>query len=144
MKAKKLLVFANDPLREYYKKGELVDSYFNPSDFFNEIYFISLTEDEVEEEKIQHTAGRARIKIFPVGKIGPWIFYPFSPVRKKILEIAREVQLDCIRVYNAHIHGFLGAVISRKLNIPLVVSLHINPEKDIRTFISPFKNPFKW
>ena len=144
MKLKKLLVFANDPLKEYYKKGELVDRYFNPCDFFDEIYFITLSESEIEEEKIQHTAGRAKIKIFPVGKIGPWIFSPFSKGRKRILEISHEIQPDCIRVYNAHINGFLGAIVSSKLNIPLVVSLHINPEKDIRTFLNPFTNLSRW
>lgn len=141
---KKLIIFANDPLKEYYLKGELADRYFNPGDFFDEIYFISLSNNEIGEEKIQHTVGRARVKIYPIGKIGPWIFCPFSAGRKKILSLVEEIRPKCIRAYNAHVHGFLGAIISRNLDVPLVVSLHINPEKDIRAFLSPFTNLGKW
>lgn len=141
---KKLIVFANDPLKEYYLKGELVDRYFNPGDFFDEVHFISLAEKEIEEDKIQHTAGRARVKIHTVGRIGPWIFFPFSEGRKRITRLVKEIQPNCLRAYNAHIQGFLGASLSRKLSIPLVVSLHINPERDIRAFLNPFREPLKW
>lgn len=144
MKAKRLLIFANDPLKEYCKKGELVERYFNPCDFFDEVCFISLSEGEVDADKIQHTAGRARVRILSIGKIAPWIFFPFSKIREKILEITKEFQPDCIRAYNAHVQGFLGASLSSKLSIPLVVSLHINPEKDIRTFLNPFISPARW
>lgn len=144
MKPKKLLVFANDPLKEYYKKGELVDRYFNPGELFDEIYFISLSESEIEEDKVQHIVGTAKTRIYTIKNIGPWIFLPFSEFRKKILKIAEEIQPDCIRAYNAHINGFLGAWVSSKLSAPFVVSLHINPEKDIRVFLNPVTQPYRW
>ena len=31
---KKLCIFANDPLINYYEKGEIKDGYFNPQNFF--------------------------------------------------------------------------------------------------------------
>lgn len=144
MKLKRLLVLANDPLAEYYKKGELVDRYFNPCDFFDEVYFISLSEKDVDAQAIQQAAGRARVRISAVGSAGPWIFFSGSKTRKKIMEIAAGFQPDCIRAYNAHVQGFLGASISAALNIPLLVSLHINPQKDIRPFLNPFLHPCRW
>lgn len=143
-KIKKLVVLANDPLEEYYKKGELIDRYFNPCGLFDEVHFISLTDNEIDEKKIQHTVGRAKTKIYPVGKIGFWIFVSFSSKRKKILELIRGIQPDCIRVYNAHLQGFLGATLSVDLGIPLLASLHTNPEKSIRFFLNPFIQPARW
>lgn len=142
--SRKLIVFANDPLREYYEKGELTANYFNPSSFFDEVHFVSLADNEIGEDKIRNTVGRATVRIYPVGKAGLWIFCPFSAGRKRVLKITREIRPDCIRVYNAHIQGFLGAVISHKLGIPLVVSLHTNPEKSIRAFLNPFLDPSRW
>ncbi len=144
MKSKKLLILANDPLEEYYKKGELVDRYFNPCDFFDEVCFISLSEKDVDAQAIQQVAGRARVRISAVGRDGLWLLFPASATRQKIMEIAGEFQPDCIRAYNAHVQGFLGAILSNALNIPLVVSLHINPQKDIRPFLNPFLHPSRW
>lgn len=144
MKPRKLLVFANDPLKEYCKKGELVDRYFNPDNLFDELHFISLSDDDVASQAIQQVVGRARVKISAVGRAGAWIFYSNSRPWKMILQIASEFQPDCIRAYNAHVQGLLGASIAATLNIPLVVSLHINPQKDIRPFLNPFLHPYKW
>lgn len=144
MKPRKLLILTNDPLKEYYKKGELIDCYFNPCNFFDEVCFISLSKTDIDEDKIQHTVGSARARIFPIGEINPSIFLSFSKLRKRISEVASEFQPDCIRAYNAHIQGFLGAGLSEKLNVPFVVSLHINPEKDIRAYLNPFICFAKW
>ena len=49
----KLCVFPNDPLKEYFKKGEIKDRYFNPNNIFNEIHVISFTDSEIDEESIK-------------------------------------------------------------------------------------------
>ena len=51
--SKKLCVFPNDPLQAYFDKGELKEKYYNPNNFFDEIHFISLTDQDIEVEKIQ-------------------------------------------------------------------------------------------
>jgi glycosyltransferase involved in cell wall biosynthesis len=141
---KKLIVFANDPLKEYYLKGELTDRYFNAGDFFDEVYFISLTEKEIGEKQVQHTVGKAKLNIYPVGKIGPWVFFPFSAGRKRVAELIEQIDPCCFRAYNAHVQGFLGACMSVEYAVPLVVSLHTNPEKSIRAFLNPFSQPLRW
>lgn len=139
-----LAVFANDPLKEYFKKGELVDRYFNPCDFFDEVHFISLVDKEIEVDKIKHTVGRAKAEIHTVTNIGLWVFNPFSSGRERILELAKEINPDCVRGYNMHVHGYLGACTSKRLGLPFVISLHTNPEKDIRAFLGFFAEPQKW
>ena len=37
---KKLAVFPNDSLLDYYKKGEIKHRYFNPNNLFDEIHVI--------------------------------------------------------------------------------------------------------
>ena len=56
---KKLCVFPNDPLKSYFKKGEIKPRYFNPNNIFDEVHVISLFDDDIEEEKVNVVAGNA-------------------------------------------------------------------------------------
>jgi len=122
---KKLVVFPNDPLLAYYKKGELKTRYFNPKNFFNEVHIISFTDNEVESEKAQIMAGRAKLKIYPVGKVlsikNPFHFFKKY---KQILEIIKNINPCAIRAYNPEINGFIATKCAKTLNIPIIISLH--------------------
>ena len=50
---KKLVVFPNDSLLDYYKKGEIKERYFNPKNWFDEIHVISLFDHEIESDKVK-------------------------------------------------------------------------------------------
>ena len=65
----KICIFPNDPIIEYYKKGEIKDRYFNPNDFFDEVHIISFIEKDIEEERVKNLVGNAKLKIHSVGKI---------------------------------------------------------------------------
>ena len=65
----KLCVFPNDPLQAYFDKGEIKERYYNPQNFFDEIHFITLIEQDIDTSKIQTIAGKAKIVIHSVGKI---------------------------------------------------------------------------
>ena len=65
----KICIFPNDPLIAYYNKGEIKDRYYNPENFFDEVHFITLTDQDIEAAKIQKIAGKAKIVIHSVGKI---------------------------------------------------------------------------
>ena len=69
IRLKKLCVFPNDPLKSYFKKGEIKPRYFNPKNFFDEVHVISLFDDDIEEEKVKVVAGNALFKIHVVGKV---------------------------------------------------------------------------
>ena len=117
----KLCVFPNDPLQAYYDKGEIKDKYYNPGNFFDEVHFISLTDQDIEPSKIQKIVGVAKIEIHSVGKIN-------IKNRKKclneIIELCRKINPDVIRAFNPFVEGWLAANCAQELRKPFFVSLH--------------------
>jgi len=130
---RKLVVFPNDPILAYYKKGEIKARYFNPGNFFDEIHVISLCDEEVQEEKVREIAGNARLVLYPVGQalsfIKPCLFFK---KRNQILRLVKEINPSVIRAYNPVLNGALAIYCGKSLNIPTVVSLHGNYDLDIR------------
>jgi len=117
----RICVFPNDPIKSYYKKGEIKERYYNPENFFDEIHIITLTDKDVEESKIQKIAGNAKLTIHKVGKIT-------IKNRKKnvdrIIQLVKDIEPQVIRAYNPYIEGWLAANCSKKLRIPFYLSLH--------------------
>ena len=116
---KKLCIFPSDPIIDYYNKGEIKERYFNPNNLFEQIDIISLTEKEIEEEKIKKIAGTAKLKIHTVGK---------NRNRKRnlenIIKLVNELKPDVIRSYNSLLPGWYAASCAKKLKIPFYLSLH--------------------
>lgn len=138
----KFCVFPNDSLLAYFEKGEIKEGYFNPNNFFDEIHAISLFDDEINEEKIKQIAGNAKFKIHKLGKANLKNYKNFEG---KIFQLIKKINPDIIRAYNPLIQGWLASKIARKLNIPIVISLHTNYEqqrkitKNKRNFLKYFK-----
>lgn len=122
---KKLVVFPNDPILAYYRKGEIKARYFNPGNYFDEVHIISLCDQEVDEEKVQEIAGEAKLKIYPVGTSPrirkPWLFFAH---RQKVLELVRDIAPNASRGFNLRYGGYLAVYCARKSGIPSVISLH--------------------
>ena len=137
----KLCVFPNDPLVAYYKKGEIKDRYYNPNNFFDEVHFISFTDNDVEESKVQTLVGNAHMKIHNIGKIG------ISNRRKhveKIVHLISKINPDIIRAYNTLLEGWFAATWADELGIPFFLSLHtqydynrkLTKKKNIKKFLA--------
>ena len=118
----KLCVFPNDPIKAYYKKGEIKERYFNPLDTFDEVHIISFTDKDIDEEKVQILVGKAKLKIHSVGKIN---LFNKSKMKEKVITIVKKINPDIIRAYNPLLEGWIAANCSKKLDIPLFVSVHI-------------------
>lgn len=130
---KKLVVFPNDPILAYYRKGEIKPRYFNSGNFFDEVHIISLCDQEVEVEKVQEIAGQAILKIYAIGGFSlrkPWGFLKF---RQSALKLVTVIKPDVIRAYNPQLMGYLAAFCGRRLGIPSVLSLH-NDYDELRKF----------
>lgn len=130
----KLCVFPTDPIKAYYEKGEIKTRYFNPCNFFNEVHVVSLADEEVSSAQVQILAGDARLFIHSVGASAfrmrrPWALFQ---ERQRILEIVREIFPDVIRGYNPLITGYYATYCGRKLDVPVVISLHGNYDMDHR------------
>jgi len=120
---KKLCVFPNDPIIEYYKKGEIKSRYYNPNNFFEEIHIISFIEEDIDESKVQILAGNAKLKIHSVGKIN---LKNRTKHKEKIKTLVKSINPSIIRAYNPLVQGWFAAWCSDKLKIPFYLSLHIN------------------
>jgi glycosyltransferase involved in cell wall biosynthesis len=117
----KICIFPNDPLIAYYNKGEIKDRYYNPENFFDEVHFITLTDQDIEAAKIQKIAGKAKIVIHSVGKIN---IKNRKKYLKEIIELCRKINPDIIRAFNPYVEGWLAANCAQKLDKPFFVSLH--------------------
>lgn len=128
---KKICVFPNDPLLEYYKKGEIKPRYFNPKNFFDEVHVISLFGEDVKEDKVKIVAGKANFRIHVIGKVN---LLNRNKKIKDVINIIKEIKPDIIRAYNPLLQGWVAARIKNELGIPLVISLHGDYDKDRRYF----------
>lgn len=122
----KICVFPNDPLLAYYKKGEVKERYFNPLNIFDEVHVISLSDQEVEEDKVKVMAGNAKLVIHLVGKI---TLLNMRTSKGRVLKIVKDIKPDIIRAYNPLIQGWLATYCSKKMGVPLVVSVHTHYDR---------------
>ena len=137
---RKICVFANDSLNDYYKKGEIKYGYFNPFDYFDEIHVLSLFDDKIEEEKISKLAGKGKLFVHNLGKVNLANYHSFE---KKIESILSEINPLIIRAFNPLVQGWLATKIGKKLNIPVVVSVHTNYNQQ-RELLKKEKKYFKF
>ena len=128
---KKLCVFPNDPLKSYFKKGEIKPRYFNPKNIFDEVHVISLFDDDIEEEKVNVVAGNALFKIHIVGKVN---LLNKNSKKKEIINLIQKINPNVIRSYNPLLQGWMATQIKKELGVPLVISLHGDYDKDRRYF----------
>ena len=128
---KKLCVFPNDPLEVYYQKGEIKPRYFNPKNIFDEIHVISLFDSDIEEEKVKMVAGDAIFKIHVVGKVN---LLNKNLKKNQIIKLIKQIQPDILRSYNPLLQGWLAAQVKKELDIPLVISLHGDYDRDRRYY----------
>jgi len=127
----KLCVFPNDSIQSYFNKGEIKPRYFNPKNLFSEIHIISLSDTDINEKKVKEIVGDAELKIHAVGKT---TLRDYKSKLSEIIKIIREIRPEIIRSYNPLLQGWLGVKSAKDLQIPFVVSVHNNYDKDVRGF----------
>lgn len=136
----KLCVFPNDALLSYYNKGEIKTGYFNPKNMFDEVHVISLFDEEIEEDKVKNVAGSAVLKIHKLGKVNLSNYRSFE---EKITELIKGINPSVIRSHNPLVQGWLSIKVGKKLNIPVVISLHTNYEQQ-RNFLKKERKYFQF
>ncbi|MFA4848775.1 MAG: glycosyltransferase [Methanoregula sp.] len=136
-----LLVIVPDRLSDLVAKGEITARYYNPGDLFDEVHILMTNNDKPDRKQIQKTVGRARLYLHNLplpSVIATFGWQPFM-LKKWVasgIQMAKEIQPSLLRAYGNSVNGFLAAQIKQQLKIPLVVSLHTNPDVDIRGCIS--------
>ena len=129
---RRLCVFPNDSLQHSLVKGEVKPRYFNPGDLFDEIHVISLADEETKAEVVQEMAGRARLVLHTLGSITAGTLTGLPAYRRRVLDRIRAIRPAAVRAYNPFFPGWLAVSCAQALDVPSVVSLHGNFDKDVR------------
>jgi len=136
---KKLMVIIPDRLSSLIEKGEVTERYYNPDNFFSEVHIVLTNKDEPNIDKVQKMVGSAKLFIYnlPDAKMMFFFSLGWKPFllnwwAKKAIRLAKKIKPDIVRCHSAQLNSFAAAKIKKKLNIPYIVSLHINPDEDVR------------
>jgi len=135
----RLLVIIPDRLSDLIGKGEITDRYYNPGNLFSEVYILMTNDDRPNAAELQRTVGTAKLYLhnIPTGKRLFCVSLGWRPLllglwADKAVRLAEHVRPLLIRCHGAHLNAFAARRIQAKLGIPYVVSLHINPDEDMR------------
>ncbi len=132
-----LLVIIPDRLSELATKGEIISRYYNPGDLFDAVHILMTNDDRPDPESLAQTVGRARLHLHNlplpsfVRTLG-WRAWLLTAWVQAGVRLAREINPALIRAHGNYWNGYLAAQIKKRLHLPLVVSLHINPDVDLR------------
>jgi glycosyltransferase involved in cell wall biosynthesis len=135
----RLLVIIPDYLSHLVQKGEITDRYYNPKNLFRDVHIVMTNDDSPNANELQPTVGTAKLYLYniPAGKrlfvssLGwrPWLLGRWAD---QLVHLAEVVKPQLVRCHGAHLNAFAAHRIKAKLGIPYVVSLHINPDVDMR------------
>lgn len=135
----RLMVLIPHGLSDLVAKGEITPRYYNPGNLFREVHIVTTTGDDPDARRVLDMVGDASLTIhrFPTGRglfirtLG-WRRQLLRSWAAAIVDLAARIRPQLVRCHGAHLNGFAAAEIKRRLGIPFVVSLHINPDEDQR------------
>ena len=134
---KKLLVIIPDRLSVLIKKGEVVPRYYNPGNLFDEVHIMMTNDDQPDPKLVQSMVGEARLFLY--NHPGPknffkktlgWQSFLIKPWINDALVKISSISPNIIRCYGMDLNLVIGSNAKKKLNTPLVVSLHTHPFLD--------------
>jgi len=136
---KKLLIILSDRISEIIAKGEIIDRYYNPGDVFDEVHFLMIGDDRPDGRHLQKLVGRAHFHVhnYPAGRRVFLRTLGWRPVllrrwAKGAVGLAARIRPSLVRCHGAHLNAYVASEIKRVLGVPYLVSLHINPDEDVR------------
>lgn len=143
----RLMVIHAEDISGWVEKGEVIDRYFNPGDLFLEVHIVLINGSIPDADAMQKMVGNARLVLHDLitpGRFG-WKTLGWQPILmqgwiNRVVALAKEINPSLIRCYGAQINAFAAYSVKRVLGIPYVVSLHINPDVDIRARARSWKD----
>ena len=134
-----LMVIPSEDISCWVDKGEVIDRYFNPGNVFDEVHIVLINGRDPNEASMQKMVGRAQLFVHNIttpNRFG-WRTLGWQRILmrgwiNRMIELAAEVRPNLIRCHGANINAVAARCIKRALDIPYVVSMHINPDIDIR------------
>ena len=136
---KKLMVIIPDVLSDIITKGEVIDRYYNPGNYFSEVHLVLTNSDKPDLALVQKMVGTARLFIYNTfsDKLlfllscgwNPWLM---RLCLRNTIQLLQAIEPQMIRCHGASVNVFMASCIKDNCGIPYVVSMHINPDVDIR------------
>ena len=135
----RLLVLVPDRISEILRKGEVTARYYNPGEIFDEVHILMTNDDKPDLGALRKTVGRARLFLHN-SRAGKGLFLKSVLWRPPLLKkwaregvsIAARIKPNLIRCHGNHLNAFLASEIKQELGVPYVLSMHINPDEDVR------------
>lgn len=134
-----LLVVNSEAVSEWIAKGEVVPRYLNPGNVFAHIDLLLTNDDRPDPDALRVMAGEASIQVHNL-PTAPKLLTRTLGYRPRLLrgwtdravELARDLRPSLVRCYGANLNLAAAIEIRRELGVPVAVSLHINPDVDVR------------
>jgi glycosyltransferase involved in cell wall biosynthesis len=134
-----LLVVIPHGLSEILTKGEVVERYYNPGGVFNRVDIVMTVDDHPDPALVQTMVGDAELHLHSV-PIPDGLFRRTLGFRPRLLgrwteqivALARQARPSLVRCHGAHLNALAARHVREQLGVPYAVSLHINPDEDIR------------
>lgn len=128
-----LLVIIPDRLSDLVSKGEITARYYNPGDLFDAVHIVMTNDDRPDPGPLAKTVGRARLHLHNLPLPSFVLTLGWQPCLIKDwvragVRLAGEIRPELIRTYGNYGNGYLAAQLKKRLGLPLVVSLHTNPD----------------
>lgn len=139
MSDRTLMIVVSETVSDWLDKGEVVDRYYNPGDLFDEVHLVLTNDDAPDPALLQRLVGGARFELhnapLPPGAFKRTLGYRPLLLRgwaDDVVSIARRAGARATRCHGANVNAFAASEIKRRLGVPYAVSLHINPDEDVR------------
>ena len=145
----KLLVIIPDRLSAIVKKGEFSARYYNPGNLFDEVHILMTNDDQPDPAGLQETVGDGRLVLHNLPEP---VFLPFPGHRfwylnwwaRDAVKLARKINPAMVRCHGNWLNGYLAHRIKYTLGIPYLVSMHTNPDEEVRKRISDKRAVAYW
>jgi glycosyltransferase involved in cell wall biosynthesis len=133
------MVIIPDRVSDLLAKGEITDRYYNPGDLFREVHIVLTNDDRPDPAKVQPMVGSAKLTLhnLPTGRglflrsLG-WRLALLRGFTSKAVELAGAIKPEMIRCHGNALNALAAAAIKRQMGVPYIVSMHINPDEDLR------------
>jgi glycosyltransferase involved in cell wall biosynthesis len=137
--SKRLLIIIPDRLKELVQKGEITERYYNPGNLFDEILLVKTIDDDVDVKDVQIMAGKAKLSMvdLPMPSFKKSLGYQPWLLRNWVqqgIDLAKDFDPLMIRAHSNFSSGYLASKIKLALKVPLLVSLHTQPDVDMRGY----------
>ena len=141
----RLLVIIPDRLSSLVSKGEVTPRYYNPGNLFREVHILMTNDDRPDPAGMQPMVGSAKLFLhnLPAGnklllKTLGWRPGLLKRWTDQAVALAATIKPDLIRCHGARLNAYAARAIKRELGVPYLVSMHINPDVDVRG--GPFRS----